>query len=54
MPLFRLPVLSVWRLSCALLLLTICVLLGGCGREREDEFLFAADSPPVTLTYLSP
>ena len=54
MPLFRLPVLSVWRLSCALLLLTICVLLGGCGREREDEFLFPADSPPVTLTYLSP
>ncbi len=50
----RLPVRSVRRLSLALLLLTIGVILGGCGREPEEEFLFAADSPPVTLTYLSP
>ena len=54
MPLFRLPFKSVWRFSFALLLLTICALLGACGREREDEFLFAADSPPVTLTYVAP
>ena len=54
MPNFRLPVQIVRRLSFALLLLTICLLLGACGREEEDEFLFAPDSPPVTLTYVGP
>ena len=38
----------------ALLLLTFCSLLAGCGREREEEFLYAADSPPVTVNYVAP
>ena len=38
----------------ALLVLTFCALLAGCGREREDEFLYAADSPPVTVNYVTP
>ena len=51
---FRLPLRPVSRLSVALLLLAFGVLLGGCGREPEEEFLFAPDSPPVTLTYVAP
>lgn len=52
---FSRPPLSVsWRLTFGLTILILCLLLGGCGRDREDEFLFAADSPPVTLTYVAP
>ena len=35
-------------------LVVLIGLLGACGREPEEEFLFAPDSPPVTLTYVSP
>ncbi len=51
---YRLPVQIVRRFSIALLLLAFCLLLGACGREAEEEFLFAPDSPPVTLTYVGP
>ncbi len=51
---YRLPIQIVPRFSFALLLLAFCLLLGACGREAEDEFLFAPDSPPVTLTYVGP
>ena len=45
---FRFPVVT------ALLALVIGALLAGCGRERGDELLFAADGPPVTIAYVAP
>ncbi len=50
----RLPLRSVRRVTIALFLLSLGVLFGGCGRGPEEEFLFAPDSPPVTLTYVAP
>ncbi len=32
----------------------LCALMAGCGRDRESEFLFEAEGPPVTITYVSP
>ncbi|MYC95473.1 MAG: extracellular solute-binding protein [Caldilineaceae bacterium SB0661_bin_32] len=40
--------------ALVMLLLGLSGLSGGCGRDREEEFLFAPDSPPVTLTYVGP
>ena len=45
---------KVWRVQFFLLLVALVGPLGGCGREPEEEFLFAPDSPPVTLTYVAP
>ena len=42
------------RFVIVALLLGLSGLLSGCGREREEDFLFAPDSPPVTLTYAAP
>ncbi|MDE0312785.1 MAG: ABC transporter substrate-binding protein [Caldilineaceae bacterium] len=50
----RFSVPNNWRFGFALLLLATCVVLGGCSREPEYDLLFAEDSPPVTLTYISP
>ena len=50
----RLPLRSDRGITIALFLLSFGVLFGGCGREPEEEFLFAPDSPPVTLTYVAP
>lgn len=44
----------VLRATSVLTLVVLWGLLGGCGREPEEEFLFAPDSPPVTLTYVAP
>ena len=43
-----------WRVVSGIVLVVLWGLLGGCGREPEEEFLFAPDSPPVTLTYVAP
>ncbi len=40
--------------KCILPPLILCTLLAGCGRDREEEFLFEAEGPPVTITYVSP
>ena len=40
--------------KCTLPPLILCTLLAGCGRDREEEFLFEAEGPPVTITYVSP
>ena len=43
-----------WNFTFALLFLAMPALLAGCGRDREDEILFAADDAPVTITYVTP
>ena len=40
--------------ASAILLLTLCALLAGCGREREDDLLIPDDEPPVTISYVAP
>ncbi len=42
------------RVAIVLTLVAVIGTLAACGREPEDEFLFAPDSPPVTLTYVAP
>ena len=42
------------RAISAVVLIVLWGLLAGCGRDPEEEFLFAPDSPPVTLTYVAP
>ena len=42
------------RVAIVLTLVALIGTLAACGREPEDEFLFAPDSPPVTLTYVAP
>ena len=42
------------RVAIVLTLFALIGTLAACGREPEDEFLFAPDSPPVTLTYVAP
>ena len=41
-------------IATVLLLLSLGALLAACGREPEEEFLFAADAPPVTISYVAP
>ena len=40
-------------IATVLLLLSLGALLAACGREPEEEFLFAADAPPVTISYVA-
>ena len=42
------------RITIVLTLVALLGTLAACGREPEEEFLFAPDSPPVTLTYVAP
>ena len=35
-------------------LVTVSTAMACCGRDRESEILFAADGPPLTITYVSP
>lgn len=46
--------LKARRFAIVLLILGLPGLLNACGRDREEEFLVAPDSPPVTLTYVGP
>lgn len=37
-----------------LFLVTVCTAMASCGRDRENDLLFEAEGPPVTVAYVSP